>query len=274
MPQSVSVFDERQRRVFKKMIVVSVIVHLVIITVGHFTTKGSKHRLIYSPMYTTVELVGEPGRTRKRRGKKKRSKAVITSKSKKKKTKKSRKKADVVLPSGNKKNKKAVAATLAKLSKRLEQREREDDLDDKMQELENLANERERASRELASLRDELRTGKGTGTGRGGGVSTGASDIMFKQYYNRLYDMIQSEWITPSKDKKDFQTVLQLRIDPASGALKDVRIEKKSGSTLFDNTAIRAIKKAAPFPAPPQGVELERGLFAVGFRFNSEGIVR
>ena len=37
----------------------------------------------------------------------------------------------------------------------------------------------------------------------------------------------------------------------ADGTLNDVKVSKSSGDSAFDESVMRAIKRAAPFPPPP-----------------------
>jgi len=50
-----------------------------------------------------------------------------------------------------------------------------------------------------------------------------------------------------------------------SGELRSVRIEKKSGNSLFDESAIKAVKKAAPFA--PIREEIKEDFLEIGVRF-------
>ncbi|HLE08524.1 MAG TPA: energy transducer TonB, partial [Thermodesulfobacteriota bacterium] len=89
-------------------------------------------------------------------------------------------------------------------------------------------------------------------------------EVRFKDYYTAVGAKIQSVWIYPGEAAKDLQTVLSIGI-ARSGELRSVRIEKKSGNSLFDESAIKAVKKAAPFA--PIRKEIKEDLLEIGVRF-------
>ena len=83
-----------------------------------------------------------------------------------------------------------------------------------------------------------------------------AFELEFKAYYNTVGSMIQSAWIYPGEAKKDMTVWLAIRISFA-GELVSIRVEKRSGDSIFDESAMRAVKKAAPFPPAPEEIKNE-----------------
>ncbi|MFZ3073136.1 MAG: TonB family protein [Thermodesulfobacteriota bacterium] len=81
-------------------------------------------------------------------------------------------------------------------------------------------------------------------------------ELKFKTYYNTVGSMIQSAWIYPGEAKKNAAVWLAIRISPA-GELVSIRVEKRSNDSIFDESAIRAVKKAAPFPRVPEEIRNE-----------------
>ena len=82
--------------------------------------------------------------------------------------------------------------------------------------------------------------------------------------------MIKKEWSLPEnlpKGKTDLETVIVVVIEK-DGKVQKSWFEKKSGNTLYDQMAMRAIKKAEPFPPIPK--ELGDSPFEIGFRFYPE----
>ena len=102
------------------------------------------------------------------------------------------------------------------------------------------------------------------GGGGGGKVTGELFEVRFKDYYTAVGAKIQSVWIYPGEAAKDLQTVLSIGI-ARSGELRSVRIEKKSGNSLFDESAIKAVKKAAPFA--PIREEIKGDFLEIGVRF-------
>jgi TonB family protein len=95
-------------------------------------------------------------------------------------------------------------------------------------------------------------------------------DLEFKAYYNRVGTRIQSLWVYAGTDK-GLETWISIKI-ARSGELKEAVFEKRSGNTLFDESALRAVKKAAPFPPLPEGIGGD--FLEVGVRFCPGGCKR
>ncbi|MBI5893857.1 MAG: TonB C-terminal domain-containing protein, partial [Deltaproteobacteria bacterium] len=64
--------------------------------------------------------------------------------------------------------------------------------------------------------------------------------------------------------KRDLMAIISIKISRA-GNLMEKWIEKPSGSAAFDNSAIRAIEKAAPFPPLPD--VFKSNFMELGIRF-------
>lgn len=116
--------------------------------------------------------------------------------------------------------------------------------------------------------------GMGTGSGSGSGGSpwggSGAADSRLSEYYGRIWAKIKEEWTLPEdlpKEKADLETVIVVIIDK-DGKIQKSWFEKKSGNALYDQMAMRAIKKAEPLPPIPK--EFGDEPFEVGIRFHPE----
>ena len=116
-------------------------------------------------------------------------------------------------------------------------------------------------------------TGAGTGTGSGSGGSPWGSSLLeskLNDYYSLIWAKIKEGWTLPEdlqKGKSDLEATIIVVIDKG-GKLQKVWFEKKSGHTLYDQMAMRAIKKAEPFPPIPK--ELGEEAFEVGIRFHPD----
>ena len=100
-----------------------------------------------------------------------------------------------------------------------------------------------------------------------GGASTDVMTIKHKLYYNLIWKRIRSVWVLPDAalaGQKNLEAIIGIRISP-NGQIEDIQFEKKSGNPIFDESVLRAIKKANPLPPLPPGFEGER--FDVGVRF-------
>jgi TonB family protein len=100
-------------------------------------------------------------------------------------------------------------------------------------------------------------------TGRGGGPV----DLRYKGYYDRVWERIRASWVLPegvaARDDR-LVTVVGIRI-ASTGEIVDLRIERKSGNIYYDQSALRAVRKASPLPPLPS--DIEEGFLEVGINF-------
>jgi periplasmic protein TonB len=111
------------------------------------------------------------------------------------------------------------------------------------------------------------REGKGYGVGSGTGSEGMLQDPDFVLYYQAVQDKIKKAWSFMG-GSSDLTATVDFSIGP-DGALTGVKLAAGSKDSAFDESVIRAIRRAAPFPAPPdkyrsefmQGIEAQ---FALG----------
>ncbi len=87
------------------------------------------------------------------------------------------------------------------------------------------------------------------------------------QYYSLVWAKIKEAWTIPKnllEERVDLETIIVVIIEK-DGKFRKVWFEKKSGNDLYDQAALRAIKKAEPLPPIPN--ELSEDSFEVGIRF-------
>ncbi len=106
-----------------------------------------------------------------------------------------------------------------------------------------------------------------SGTGYGVGPGTGSAGIQkdpeFLLYYETIRKRIKDAWSFPGTNN-DLSTAVLFAIGP-NGELNGVKVLESSRDAAFDDSVVRAIRRAAPFPPPPekyrsqfeQGVEAE-----------------
>jgi len=95
-------------------------------------------------------------------------------------------------------------------------------------------------------------------TGRPG--SGAASGIVTSLFIERIRSEIHDKWTLPQSFSLDegLRTVLVFKIDER-GKVYDVRVEKSSGNTAFDDFCVKAVYKAAPLtPPPPELLEVAK----------------
>jgi TolA protein len=122
-------------------------------------------------------------------------------------------------------------------------------------------------------------TGSGTGTGSAGsptggspwGSSSGGSALesRLSDYYDSIWAKIKKEWTLPENLPKGttLETTIVIVID-REGKIQKSWFERKSGNSLFDQRAMRAIKKAEPLPPIPK--EFSDSTLEMGFRFHPD----
>jgi TonB family protein len=95
-------------------------------------------------------------------------------------------------------------------------------------------------------------------------------DMKLKKYYHSIWQRIQKEWILPPSLLEEIEgpeTVIVIKVQ-RDGSILESWFEEKSGSSIYDESAMRAIKKADPLPPFPQ--ELEEDVLEIGIRFHPE----
>ncbi|HXN84454.1 MAG TPA: cell envelope integrity protein TolA, partial [Candidatus Binataceae bacterium] len=91
--------------------------------------------------------------------------------------------------------------------------------------------------------------GKGYGVGAGTGSMGNLEDPAYVLYFRIVQQRVKDAWTFPG-GSNDLKAELEFSIG-ADGALNSVKITKGSGDSAFDDSVLRAIKRAAPFPPPP-----------------------
>ncbi len=87
------------------------------------------------------------------------------------------------------------------------------------------------------------------------------------EYYGLLWTRIKGAWTIPEdllKEMVDLETIIVVIIE-RNGKVQKLWFEKKSGNALYDQSAMRAIKKAEPLPPIPK--ELSEDTLEIGIRF-------
>jgi len=87
------------------------------------------------------------------------------------------------------------------------------------------------------------------------------------EYYSLVWAKIKGAWTIPEnllKEMVDLETIIVLIIEP-NGKVQKIWFEKKSGNALYDQSAMRAIKKAEPLPPIPK--EWSDDTLEIGIRF-------
>jgi colicin import membrane protein len=90
-----------------------------------------------------------------------------------------------------------------------------------------------------------------------------------KEYCGMIWAKIKEEWTIPEnllkeKEMVDIETIIVIIIE-RNGKIQKSWFEKKSGNAIYDQSAMRALMKAEPFPPIPK--ELNEKTLEIGIRF-------
>jgi len=127
---------------------------------------------------------------------------------------------------------------------------------------------------------EKVARGTPTGTAEGGskgaeqGSTVGSSDgsgaisAASQLYYERVRNAIGQEWKLPDQNVGSLETRVFLVVS-RNGQVLSLQIEKTSGNSLFDEAAVRAIRKA-DIPAMPPVLDRSKQDFKI--RFSPQGV--
>lgn len=99
---------------------------------------------------------------------------------------------------------------------------------------------------EVAGRIEEIRSKVRGGAGAPGKAKQGKNTDM---YYALITQRIWSEWICTNCESEDFEVVISFHINK-DGSVDSLKVVKSSGNSFYDNSAIKAIRKASPLPPP------------------------
>jgi colicin import membrane protein len=93
-------------------------------------------------------------------------------------------------------------------------------------------------------------------------------NMKMRVYYSLIWSKVRQEWVLPEGILHDdnLVAVIDAKI-LRNGNVDDIGFEKRSGNRYFDESAIKAIRKASPFPPLPEWIK--DNYIEVGVRFHS-----
>ena len=92
--------------------------------------------------------------------------------------------------------------------------------------------------------------GKGMGVGPGTGSAGILQDPGFLLYYQDVQEKIKKAWSFAGSNP-DLNATVTFGINP-DGSLNSVQVTSSSRDPAFDDSVVRAIRRAAPFAPPPE----------------------
>jgi len=114
---------------------------------------------------------------------------------------------------------------------------------------------------------------QGRGGAGGGAQGTVRLPPELLSYFRKLEEKVRGAWFLPESLARDAgKLVVEVRIlIEKDGRVSDSRIERSSGNVYFDDSVLRAIRKASPLPVPPEQLRGGEDHYEVGFRFHGSG---
>ena len=230
---------------FQKIIIASVIIHVFFITLVAIPLKSKKRE--YKSYFVNIVSPLELRRTAKLASK---SKVTSSTKAsiKQKATPRRRVKADpgVTLEPAN------------RVKKEIERLRALSALTKKKKEKELQLAKAQQTDEALSKAIENIRGKKLASISVGPGTSSQVSSVAKESYHALIIQQIQSNWVHSIFNSSDLEAIISFRLDQEGAVTNDkIKIEKTSGNALFDNSAVKAILKASPFPPHPVEKEIE-----------------
>jgi colicin import membrane protein len=129
---------------------------------------------------------------------------------------------------------------------------------------------RKRAAAQAATPKPQEKTSPEAKSGPASPPSSGDAEMSanMRAYYATIWSLIKGRWALPQGILPGdvLETVINVTI-LRSGAVTGMNFEKRSGNRYFDESALKAIRKAIPFPPLPAGIG--GGSLDMGIRFHS-----
>ncbi|MEK6531536.1 MAG: cell envelope integrity protein TolA [Deltaproteobacteria bacterium] len=266
----------RDDRFFLKAVGVSLLIHVIIISIGAVMFRRGARDIYISPAYT-VNLVGPasagpgspavksndidgaPEKTKASFAAKTASKAIKKTRTEKNAEKAALKKDTATVENAIKRIERKIGGKDA--GKRADAVSTRDGLDKRIESIKK--DILSRTNNRAGGVNASGSTGPQTSARGNAGLSRASIESNYPAYYSAINERVQSNWAFPEgRDARALSVIVSIRIK-RDGQLLDAWVEKTSGNTLFDESLLNAVKKTSPFPALPDGFPdnfLETGL--------------
>jgi colicin import membrane protein len=121
--------------------------------------------------------------------------------------------------------------------------------------------------RAIEDIRKKVNTGINQ-PGLASQADNAESNAKMNVYYSLIWSRIRGKWTLPQGilPRENIEAIIQAKI-LKNGSVVDLSFEKRSGNRYFDESAMKAIKKASPFPPLPDSIRDNN--IDVGIRFHS-----
>lgn len=256
-----------------KMVVISVLLHILIIGVFSVPIKKSGKKIDH---YYSINLVGDMGGSAGQAGKMaapatpaEAKKPSVPAPQKKEEPKKAK-------PVPVKEKERAVSSTkeksLVPVKKNVPETTTKDEvksLDQRIREL------KKRNQHQYMDVAGKGSSGKGdssSGLPTSSGGGSRPLDPAVQKYMLAVWERIQEAWHTPGLAfKKNLETVVSIRIRK-DGRIVDVDVEQRSGNRVYDESVLRVLRGIDALPPIPAALNTDS--LEIGFNFHPPGEMR
>lgn len=103
-----------------------------------------------------------------------------------------------------------------------------------------------------------------------GSISLDVSDFPFTYYLRQLQAKISERWAPPRGAAAGGERAVVVFEIGRDGQIKEPSVERSSGNAIYDQSALRAIMEASPFPPLPPEFRASSLRVHFGFEFRPE----
>jgi len=156
------------------------------------------------------------------------------------------------------KDEKLVASSIDSLKKKLEA--------ERLSRVDRVARLKEEIGSRASSTGSAQAAKSSPDSGRSAGSEAPRVDLekKYSAYYGTIKAQVNENWSHPVGVKDNISVIASIKI-ARDGRLLDVTVEESSGNRAFDDSLVKAVRKAAPFPPLPADLEVQ--LLDLGLRF-------
>ncbi|MFQ5427595.1 MAG: cell envelope integrity protein TolA [Thermodesulfobacteriota bacterium] len=265
-------FFTQTPKALKKIIYISIAAHIIVLAALVLYMGGARKKVFFTPVQT-VSLVEPVKRPVKTKAKKVRTRKAAKKKAVKKPVIKKKaaktKKASVAVKKAKKAaktNEKELSTAISKIREKVRVSEEQKMIASRIEAIKEREAAEERARR-LEKIRGSIKAAPPPQprAASSTGLRTESLEIKYKAYFSQIRDKVQHNWIVPeSFDDEKVSVIVSIRIG-RDGKLITSWVEKGSGNRHFDDSLLKAVKKASPFPPLPQ--DYTEDILETGLRF-------
>jgi len=103
-----------------------------------------------------------------------------------------------------------------------------------------------------------------------GSISLDVSDFPFTYYLRQIQAKISERWAPPRPAAQGGQRAIIMFEIGRDGSIKEPTLEKSSGLAPYDQSALRAVAEASPFPPLPPEFKAPSLRVHFGFEFQPD----